>query len=121
VFGISFAKTLFQQERKEVKQMQNAQALLAGLIFLANITASGTALAADGVLSKDEFKPSGYCHEKFPAIEGKSLASNKPVLKSPSSGDVIDFYGPCDENPAGKDQQHEQKLEFEHHMNNDYE
>jgi len=100
--------------------MKNAKALLAALILLANIAASGTALAADGVLSKDEFKPSGYCHEKFPAIEGNSLASNEPVLKSPSSGDVIDYYGPCDENPVGKDQVNEQKLEFEHRMDNDY-
>jgi hypothetical protein len=48
------------------------------------------------------------------------LASDKPVLKSPNSGDVIDYYGPCDEKPAGKDQQNEQKLEFEHRMDNDY-
>jgi hypothetical protein len=123
LFGISFAKTPFQQERKEVKQMKNAnaKALLAAVILLANITASGTALAADdGVISKEPLTPDSYCHEKFPAMKSDSLDDNKPVLKSPSSGDVVDYYGPCNESPTGKDQVNEQKLEFEHRMDNDY-
>jgi len=65
--------------------------------------------------------PSGAIRLKIvPAIEGNSLASNKPVLKSQNSGDVSDYYGPCDESPTGKDQVNEQKLEFEHRMDNDY-
>jgi hypothetical protein len=119
LFGISLAKTLFEQERKEVKQMKNAKALLAALILLG--TTSGTALAAgDGVISQEKLTQDSYCNEKFQAITANSLASDKPVLKSPSSGDVIDYYGPCDEKPAGKDQQNEQKLDFEHRMDNDY-
>ena len=100
--------------------MKNAKALLAAVILLPNITVSSTALADDGVISKDQVEPGSYCHEKFPAIEGNSLASNKPVLRSQNSGDVIDYYGPCDESPTGKDQVNEQKLEFEHRMDNDY-
>lgn len=99
--------------------MKNAKALLAALILLG--TTGGTALAAgDGVISKQPLTADSYCHEEFPAITGNSLASNKPVLKSSKSGDVIDFSGPCSESPTGKDQVHEQKLEFEHRMNNDY-
>ena len=65
--------------------MKNAKALLAAVILLPNITVSGTALADDGVISKDQVEPGSYCHERFPAIEGNSLASNKPVLRSQNS------------------------------------
>ena len=101
--------------------MKNAKSLLAALILLGNITASGTALAADGIISKTEDVPGSYCHEKFPAIEGRSLASDEPVLKSQTSGDVIDFYGPCNEKPVGQDQVQEQKLEAQHRWANNYE
>jgi hypothetical protein len=119
-FGISLAETLFQEERKEVKQMKNVQALLAALILVVT-TGIGTALAAgDGVISKEPLTPDSYCHEKFPAMKSDSLDDNKPTLKSPTSGDVVDYYGPCNESPTGKDQVNEQKLEFEHRMDNDY-
>ena len=101
--------------------MKNAKALLAALILLGTTTGIGSALAADdGVISKEPLTPDSYCHEKFPAMKSDSLDDNKPVLKSPSSGDVVDYYGPCDEKPTGKDQINEQKLEFEHRMDNDY-
>ena len=101
--------------------MKNAKSLLAALILLGNITASGTALAADGIISKTEDVPGSYCHEKFPAITGRSLDSDDPVLKSQTSGDVIDYYGPCNENPVGQDQVQEQKLDYQHRWANDYE
>ena len=59
--------------------MKNAKSLLTALILLGNIIASGAALAADGTISKTEEVPGSYCHEKFPAIEGKSLADNDPA------------------------------------------
>jgi len=101
--------------------MKNVKTLLATLILLGNITASGTALAADGILSKTEDVPGSYCHEKFPAIEGRTLASDDPVLKSADSGDVIDYYGPCNENPLGQDQVQEQKIEQRHRWSSNYE
>ena len=95
--------------------MKNTKSLLAALILLGSITASATAFAADGVISKDVLTPDSYCHEKFPAIEGKSLASDDPVLKDAQSGDVLDYYGSCDEDLTGKYQVREQKLHFYHH------
>ncbi len=95
--------------------MKNTKSLLAALIFLGNVAVGVTALAADGVISEDVLSTGSYCHEKFPAIEGKSLASNDPALKSAQAGDVIDYYGPCDEDPTGKSQVREQKLHFQHH------
>jgi hypothetical protein len=75
---------------------------------------SGVALAGDGVLLKQESTPGSYCHMKFPAIEERTLGTNRPQLKSSDTGDVVDFYGPCDENPTGKDQIVAQKFEEKH-------
>ena len=94
--------------------MKNAKGLLAALLLAGSFVATGTVWASDAVISKDELTPGSYCHMKFPAIEGRSLDSNNPVLKSPTSGDIIDFYGPCDENPVGQDQVQAQKLDREH-------
>lgn len=95
--------------------MKNTKSLLAVLILLGNIAVSATAIADDGVISEDVLSTGSYCHEKFSAIEGMSLATDEPVLKSAQSEDVIDYYGPCDENLTGKNQVREQKLHFQHH------
>ncbi|HEY7218972.1 MAG TPA: hypothetical protein VH985_11340 [Candidatus Binatia bacterium] len=101
--------------------MKNTKSLLAALIFLSSIAASATGFAADGVLAKDEFADGSYCHQKFRAIEGASLATDEPVLKSPSSDDVIDFYGPCSESPVGQDQVEQQRLDLAQRRSNNYE
>lgn len=98
--------------------MKNTRSLLAGLIFLGSITAGGTALAADGVISKDELSTDSYCHQKFTAMTESSVASDDPVLES---GDVIDYYGRCNENPTGKDQVQQQKLENQTRWRYEYE
>jgi hypothetical protein len=76
---------------------------------------AGAALAADGVLLKQQSTPGSYCHVKFPAIRGKTLATDNPELKRSDTGDIIDYYGPCDERPTGKDQVAAQRLEEQHH------
>ena len=45
-----------------------------------------------------------YCHLRFPAIVGRTLGTDKPRLKPATTGDIIDFYGPCDHDPLGKDE-----------------
>ena len=74
-----------------------------------------------GVIYKQELTPGSYCHLKFPAIREETLASDHPVLPDPSDGDIIDYYGPCDEDPLGKDQVHAQKLDNYHNFQRDYE
>ncbi len=101
--------------------MKIANALLAGLLLAGTLGAADAAFAADGVIFKQELTPGSYCHLKFPAIRGRTLAGNHPVLKDPSEGDIIDFYGPCDEDPLGADQIHEQKLDHYHRFQHDYE
>lgn len=86
------------------------------------VSSLGTAshvFAADGVISKQESTPGSYCHMKFPAMDEKTLASDHPTLKD--DGDVIDFYGPCNEAPTGKDQVAVQKLEEQHRWEREYE
>ncbi len=45
-----------------------------------------------------------YCHLKFPAIDQSSFGSDQLVLKSADTGDMIDYYGPCDHDPLGKEE-----------------
>jgi len=45
-----------------------------------------------------------FCHLRFPAIKGSSFGSGKLVLKSPDSGDIVDYYGACDHDPLGKEE-----------------
>ena len=100
--------------------MKIMTSFLAGLLFIGSLGAINSAMAADGIVSKDELTPGSYCHEKFPAMRQSTLGDDQPTLKNSSTGDVIDFYGPCGENPAGKDQIQAQKLENEHRWEMEY-
>ena len=84
--------------------MKIATSFLASLLLIGTFGASGAAMAADGVIYKQELTPGSYCHLKFPAIREDTLVGDHPVLTDPSDENIIDFYGPCDEDPLGKDQ-----------------
>ena len=88
------------------------------LFFAASL--AGNAVADDGVLAQDR-AGDNYCHMKFPAIRSTTLATNHPTLKSSSTGDIIDFYGPCDESPMGPDQVAKQRFDQSRHFTDDYE
>ncbi|MDZ4344035.1 MAG: hypothetical protein U1E51_16570 [Candidatus Binatia bacterium] len=94
--------------------MKNLKTSLSVLLITGSLGASGAAFGDDGVLVKEPVsRESNYCHLKFPAIHEDTLASRRPVLKDPQSGDIVDFYGPCDENPLGPNQIVSQKLQQE--------
>jgi len=81
--------------------------LLAGALHL-----SSPAWAAEGVLYKKAVDAAGtYCHLKFPTIQKKTLYYGRPVLKDPSEGDIVDFYGPCNYDPLGKEEVLRQRAE----------
>jgi hypothetical protein len=67
---------------------------------------TATSLGAEG----------SYCHLKFPAIDPISFGSDKPVLKSADTGDVVDYYGPCDHDPLGKEELTKQLHEYQLYM-----
>ena len=93
----------------------------AGVLFIGTLGAINSAMAADENTEKVPLSTDSYCHEKFPAIRGSTLGTDDPTLKDNDTGDVIDFYGPCNESPTGKDQQWEQQLEQQHRYQSDYE
>ena len=65
--------------------------------------------SAEGIISKAPDSSGIYCNLKFPAIKEDTLTSNRPQLKDPSEGDIVDFYGPCDHDPLGKEEVQRQK------------
>jgi len=100
---------------KEEKTMKAMKLFLSGLVLAGLMDVSiASAAGAVGVISKDVSTEGSYCHMKFPAIDGRTLGSKRPVLKDPSSGDIIDFYGPCVHDPLGKDEIQAQLLELRH-------
>jgi hypothetical protein len=79
----------------------------------------GSAIAADGILMKERLADGNYCHMKFPAIRPSTLGNDHPELKRSDTGDVIDFYGSCDESPTGPSQVQAQKLNYEDRLDHD--
>ena len=85
---------------------------IATMLVLAGSVA-GSAIAADQLIMKESAGDAGasYCYMKFSAIDENTLASDHPRQKPSWKGDIVDFNGPCDESPTGKDQVQEQKLQ----------
>ena len=96
--------------------MKSLKANLSMLLVVGVLGTSGAALAADGVGVEGQLASGSYCHEKFPAMTERSLDGSQPQLKQSTTGDVVDYYGPCDENPTGEHQIATQKLEHYHQM-----
>src|ERR1051326_6502960 len=91
------------------------------LMIIAAWDLSGVILwAAEGNVSKDADASAQYCHLKFPAITEESLFTDRPVLKSPSDGDIIDFYGPCNFNPLGKESVMQQRADLQRERRRQY-
>jgi hypothetical protein len=117
---LSMASVLLNCENQKRKKggeiMTNFKSNLSMLLIVGVLGTSGAALAADGAEVEGQLAPSSYCHEKFPAVTTRSLDDSQPQLKQSTTGDVIDYYGPCDQSPTGKDQIATQKLEHYHQM-----
>ncbi len=90
---------------------KNSKIVISSAILAASLGFGiARAWAVEGVVSKDVASATpisdnnSYCHLKFPAIEPSSLGSDHPVLQSADTGDMIDYYGPCDHDPLGKEE-----------------
>jgi hypothetical protein len=68
--------------------------------------------AAESVISKVPDSTGKFCHLKFPAIKEETLYWDRPVLKDPSQGDIIDFYGSCNHDPLGKEEIQRQRDDY---------
>ena len=101
--------------------MKIATSFLAALLLAGSVGASNTFAAAEGVISNATLTPGSYCHLRFPAITENTLSSDRPVLDDVSNDNIVDFYGPCNEDPRGVDQIQHQRLEAQHQFAHDYE
>jgi hypothetical protein len=99
--------------------MKIRTSLMAGALLIGSLGAINSARAADDqFIEQVPLAASSYCHDKFAAINELTLNSANPTQKSPTTGDVIDYYGPCSETPTGQDQQWQQKLQAENPHDN---
>ncbi len=108
-------------------QKHRSKIAITSAIFAASLGFSvARAWAADTVVSKDVVSATAldegnsYCHLKFPAIEPSSLGSDHPVLQSADTGDMIDYYGPCDHDPTGKEEITRQQQDQELYLDKGY-
>jgi hypothetical protein len=94
---------------------------LRSVIFFAGVfLLSGSLAAGEVLISKVPDSSGSFCHLKFPAIRQDTLFSDRPVLKDASEGDIIDFYGPCNYDPLGKDSILRQRYEHKLRMRKEY-
>ena len=112
-------------EKNEEKTMNFKKLTLAALFSfgLLGIDQLPVQAQAEGILFKVEMPGTNYCHLKFPAIREETLSWNRPVLKDvkdAATGDVIDFYGPCDYDPTGKAAVQAQRHDAQHRFSRDY-
>lgn len=93
--------------------MKITTAFLAALLLAGSLRARSALAAAEGVISNTRLGETHYCHLRFPAIQEGTLSWDSPVLKHAGSGDIIDFYGPCDHDPLGQDEIESQRHELQ--------
>jgi hypothetical protein len=123
-FGTSIDSRLFEEiepQGKGEKKMKFKTLTAAAVLSLGVLSmTSGQAKAQDGILYKVQAGDTNYCHLKFPAIRPDTLHMDRPVLQSPSTGAIIDFYGPCDYDPTGKAAVQSQKRELRQRISREY-
>src|SRR5438445_13860961 len=93
--------------------MVRLKALRSMLFLVPTFLLSSSLLwAAEGIIAKVADSSGTFCHLRFPAIREETLYWDRPVLKDPSDGDIISFYGPCDHDPLGKEEILRQRADY---------
>ena len=101
-------------EKMKRTQLYLSLLLLLGVLGYTPIAAPAQAPQVKGVkpgviAAMPLNKEATFCHLRFPAVVTKTLGTDKPQLKPATSGDIIDYYGPCDHDPLGKEEIASQK------------
>lgn len=99
--------------------MKGNKIVLAALLVAGTLGLTALPASADSILLKVQLPGTNYCHLRFPAIRENTLTWARPVLKDPSSGDIVDFYGPCNYDPVGKEAVQAQVRELERRLRED--
>jgi hypothetical protein len=93
--------------------MKTGKSAVSALLLAGAIGFGGTpAHSAVNVISQERLADGSYCHTKFEAIRESTLDSAQPTLKDVD--DIVDFYGPCNHDPLGKEEIQQQKIEAQH-------
>ena len=104
---------------KEVINMKSIKSVMSALFLAGAWGLSAVSAGAENVISQDVSTAGSYCHTKFESMREDTLASSQPVLKD--TDDIVDFYGPCNHDPLGKEEIQAQKIEAQHRFAADYE
>jgi hypothetical protein len=83
--------------------MKKSISLLCNLLLSSTLFWGVPAVEADEMVSSVAAETTTYCHLKFPAMREDTLSWQQPVLDS-LTGNIVDFYGPCDYEPTGPDE-----------------
>jgi len=104
---------------KEVNKMKIVKLSLTIMTLTAALGLDAVSTRAETAISNDVFSNGSYCHTKFESIREGTLASSEPVLKDVD--DIVDFYGPCNHDPLGKEEIQAQRIEEQHRFATEYE
>src|SRR3990167_6913913 len=74
------------------------------LLFIAAIVVLVPPAPPADVILKVASESGNYCHLKSPAPRGDTLFWDRPLLQDPKTGEIVDFYGPCDHDPLGQEE-----------------
>jgi hypothetical protein len=83
--------------------VKKSVALLINMILSATLFWAVPSVGAEEMISSVPVDGTEYCNLKFPAILEESLSWERPVL-DPSTGNIVDFYGPCGYDPLGSEE-----------------
>ena len=88
--------------------MKKGTPLIAALLLSSTMFWGVARSEADETIVKIPVDITSYCHMQFPPIREDTLSWEQPVLDT-TAGNIIDFYGPCDYDPLGRDEVQRQK------------
>lgn len=87
--------------------MKKHISLLSNLLLSATLF-WGAPVVAEELVEMEVADFGGYCHMKFPPMREHTLSWDKPELNADAEKS-IDFYGPCDYDPTGRDEVNRQR------------
>jgi hypothetical protein len=88
--------------------MKRSISLLCSLPLSAALFWAVPSVEAEQMISSIPTDVTEYCHLKFSEIRADSLSWERPVFDF-STGDIMDFYDPCDHGSLGSDEIRVQK------------
>jgi hypothetical protein len=94
--------------------MKTSKLFLAVLVLSGNVVATYTLAGANnipGLVTKDGVVSESHCRMQTKTSTPESFLGMPPLLNVPNSGELIDYYGPCDETPIGQSDLDTQRLD----------